>query len=185
MLVACSLPRVADVLKRMLTSPRVTRLAMVTSSSAAREMLSHSSFDVVIVVCPLPDDFGTTCAREIRSRFQSEIMLIVPSENFEDCNEAMLELGVLVVSRPLSEAALGLTFRMLATMRERIRGLQERTATLEEKMAEIRVVNHAKWLLIDRLKMTEGDAQHYIEKQAMNMRVSKRKLAEGIIAQYE
>ena len=52
-------------------------------------------------------------------------------------------------------------------------------------MAEIRTVNHAKWLLIDRLKMAEDDAQHYIEKQAMNLRISKAQLAEDIIRQYE
>ena len=42
---------------------------------------------------------------------------------------------------------------------------------LEEKMAEIRLVNKAKWLLISELKMNEPDAHRYIEKQAMEKQV--------------
>ena len=51
----------------------------------------------------------------------------------------------------------------------------------EEKMQEIRIVNHAKWILIEHLKMTETDAHRYIEKQAMDRCISKREMAEEII----
>ena len=52
------------------------------------------------------------------------------------------------------------------------------------KMQEIRQVNRAKWLLIENLKMTETDAHHYIEKQAMDRCVSRREIAMGIIKIY-
>ena len=54
----------------------------------------------------------------------------------------------------------------------------------EEKMKEIRLVNRAKWVLIDELKMSEADAHRYIEKQAMDRCVSRRKIAEEIISTY-
>ncbi len=47
--------------------------------------------------------------------------------------------------------------------------------SIEDKMKEIRTVNRAKWLLIDQLKMTEADAHHYIEKQAMDSCMSKKR----------
>ena len=56
--------------------------------------------------------------------------------------------------------------------------------TLEEKMGEIRLVNRAKWLLISELKMSEPDAHHYIERQAMDCCVSKKEIAENIIKTY-
>ena len=52
-------------------------------------------------------------------------------------------------------------------------------------MEEIRIVNKAKWTLIDNLKMTEEEAHRYIEKQAMNERATKRKIAENIIKTYK
>ena len=51
-------------------------------------------------------------------------------------------------------------------------------------MVEIRLVNKAKWLLISELSMSEPDAHHYIEKQAMNRCIAKRTIAEEIIKTY-
>ena len=68
--------------------------------------------------------------------------------------------------------------------RERLRRTEKKTATIEEKMEEIRLVNRAKWLLIEQLKMTESDAHRYIEKQAMDRCVSRREIAQNIIRIY-
>ena len=51
-------------------------------------------------------------------------------------------------------------------------------------MAEIRLVNKAKWILISELKMNEPDAHHYIEKQAMDRCITKQTIAEEIIQTY-
>ena len=52
-------------------------------------------------------------------------------------------------------------------------------------MEEIRIVNRAKWILISEIKMGEADAHRYIEKQAMDLRTSKRRVAEDIIQTYQ
>ncbi len=52
-------------------------------------------------------------------------------------------------------------------------------------MEEIRLVNRAKWILIDVLGMSENDAHRYIEKQAMDRCVTKAEVARGIISTYE
>ena len=66
-----------------------------------------------------------------------------------------------------------------------MRQMQEKQATVEEKIEEIRLVNRAKWLLIECLSMTETEAHRYIEKQAMDARISKREVAENIIKTYK
>ncbi len=48
-------------------------------------------------------------------------------------------------------------------------------------MAEIRLINRAKWVLIEKQGMSEQDAHRYIEKQAMDRCVSKRIIAEEIL----
>ena len=63
--------------------------------------------------------------------------------------------------------------------------LEKKNRTLQEKMADIRTVNRAKWLLIENLGMTEKDAHYYIEKQAMDTRMSRREVAVGIIRTYD
>ena len=187
-LVASSAPRITDALKRALAEVSAgasVSVTAVSSASAAREAFSETTFDILIIASPLPDEFGVRFAREIRARHLCEILVVCPADRYEGTFARLMEEDILVVSRPMSEPVLTFALRTLFTMRERIRAMQSRAASLEEKMAEIRTVNHAKWLLIDRLKMAEDDAQHYIEKQAMNLRISKGQLAEDIIRQYE
>ena len=75
--------------------------------------------------------------------------------------------------------------QLLCGTYERLRRMAQKTASLEEKMEDIRIINHAKWLLIDQLKMTEAQAHRYIEKQAMDRCVSRREIAENILSTYK
>ena len=52
-------------------------------------------------------------------------------------------------------------------------------------MNEVRIINRAKCCLIEYLKMTEPQAHRYIEKQAMDLRQTKREIAESILKTYE
>ena len=63
--------------------------------------------------------------------------------------------------------------------------MEQKTASVEEKMEEIRIINRAKWLLIEQLKMTENQAHRYIEKQAMDRCVTRRAIAENILSTYK
>jgi len=63
--------------------------------------------------------------------------------------------------------------------------MEKKAVTLQEKMEEIRLVNRAKWLLIEELKMTEQEAHRYIEKQAMDRCVTRRAVAEQILSIYQ
>ena len=59
--------------------------------------------------------------------------------------------------------------------------LVKRSLSMEDKMAEIRLINRAKWVLIEKQGMSEQDAHRYIEKQAMDRCVPKRVVAEEIL----
>ena len=51
-------------------------------------------------------------------------------------------------------------------------------------MEEIRIVNRAKWLLINERQMAEPEAHRYIEKQAMDRCIGKGEVAREIIDMY-
>lgn len=63
--------------------------------------------------------------------------------------------------------------------------MDRRNRALQEKMTDIRTINRAKWLLIEQLRMTESEAHYYIERQAMDTRLSRREVAENIIRSYD
>ena len=62
--------------------------------------------------------------------------------------------------------------------------METKNLSVEEKMEEIRLVNRAKWILIEQQNMSESDAHRHIEKQAMDLCTSKMEIAQKIIHTY-
>lgn len=91
----------------------------------------------------------------------------------------------MTLSKPTTLQMVSQSLRVLCATRERLRKVEERQATVEEKIEEIRLVNRAKWLLIECLSMSEAEAHRYIEKQSMDLRISKREVAQKIIETYK
>ena len=160
-------------------------VGIVKSAAAARRSILGREYDLVIVNTPLPDEFGSRFAIDVCSAYSSGVLLLVKNEQFEDVYGRVMEHGVFTLAKPTSSQMISQSLRTLCTMRERMRRMEEKQQTIEDKISEIRLVNHAKWLLIECLSMTEAEAQRYIEKKAMDARSSKREMAENIIKTYE
>lgn len=155
------------------------------SVSEARRRLLDAEYDLVLINAPLQDDFGIRLATGLCSNTGLGVLLFVKAALYEEVCSKVTEYGVLTVSKPAPLQVVRQSLSVLCATRERLRRMEERQASVEEKIEEIRLVNRAKWLLIERLGMTEAEAHRYIEKQAMDQRVSKRELAENLIKTYE
>ena len=143
-----------------------------------------SSFDLVLINTPLKDDFGTQLAIDVCVDSTAGALLFVKTELYDSVNARVMEYGVVTLSMPSSGALVSQSLRMLCAQRERLRRMEQKQQSVEDKIEEIRLVNRAKWLLIECLSMTEADAQRYIERQSMDQRITKRLAAENIIKTY-
>ena len=153
-------------LREMLPEDRYDPMCAAGSVSEARRALLERPFDIVVISTPLPDEFGTKLALHIIDKSSAGVLLLVKAEHYPDLAARLAPQGIL-----------------LCGTRERLRRMEEKTATIEERMAEIRLVNRAKWALIDKQGMTEQEAHRYIEKQAMDRCVTRRSVAEEILAE--
>lgn len=171
-------------LQSLLPESKYAPVQMVSSVSLAKRVLLERSFDFVFINTPLPDDFGTRFAIEISGNKGTVILLLVRNEVYEEVCDKVTEYGILTLPKPASKQTVAHTLNFMAGIRERLRKLENKSLSMEEKMKEIRLINRAKWVLIDELKMSEADAHHYIEKQAMDRCVSRREIAEEIISTY-
>ena len=155
------------------------------SIAEAKRKLLEQSYDIVLINAPLPDDFGMRLAIDTCNNSNAGVLLLVKSELYDDIYAKVVEYGVMTLSKPTSTQMVSQSLRVLCATRERLRKLEERQVSVDEKIEEIRLVNRAKWLLIECLSMTEADAHRYIEKQSMDLRISKREVAENIIKTYQ
>ena len=109
------------------------------------------------------------------------VALLVPGDSFDLVNEQVEDAGVLTLSKPCTAQQLRQAAAMMSATRFKLADLEQKTATLEEKMEEIRLVNRAKWMLIERRGMDEATAHRYIEKLAMDARQTRRLVAQTLI----
>ena len=151
------------------------------SVSVAKRKLLERNYDLIIVNSPLPDETGINFAVDSCRKGNTVSLLIIKDEDFDEIHSRVASQGVFVLTKPLNQAILEKSIKWLESARERIRVLESKQATVEEKMEEIRLINKAKWFLIEQKKMSEAEAHHFIEKQAMNNSASKRDIAEKII----
>jgi len=183
-LVLSAAEKMNSALAMLLPESHYQPVRFVSSVSAGRRAWSERSYDFVIVNSPLPDDVGIRFAIDTAASAGTVVLLLVRAELHDGVRDKVLEHGVYTLARPLSRPVLSLALDWMAANRERLRKLEKKTLSVEEKMEEIRLVNRAKWLLISELKMDEPQAHRYIEKQAMDLCVSRREVAEEIIRTY-
>lgn len=157
---------------------------MVKSCGEARRALLDKEYDIVLINAPLQDDFGMRLAIDVCSTSHAGVLLCVKSALYNDVYSKVTPHGVLTLSKPTSLPMITHSLRVLCALRERLRKLEAKQQSVEERMEEIRLVNRAKWLLIQCLNMTEAQAHRYIEKHSMDTRVSKREVAQDIIKTY-
>lgn len=158
---------------------------IVSSVSAAKRAWSECSYDFIIINSPLGDDTGIRFAIDAASSKGTVVLLLTRAELYEEIFDRVVEYGVFTVPKPISRQIFSTALGWMASARERLRRMEQKTLSVEEKMEEIRIVNRAKWLLISELKMDEPQAHRYIEKQAMDRCLSKREIAEEIIKTYK
>lgn len=151
----------------------------------ARRKLLEREFDIVIINAPLRDEFGTKLALDICQKSSAGVLLFVKAEHYSDITSKVMQYGVMTISKPTSPSMITQSVQMLCSTRERLRIMERKNASVEEKIEEIRIINRAKCLLIEQLKMTESEAHRYIEKQAMDRCVTRRVIAENIILTYK
>ena len=183
-LIAGANDRTFDSLRELLPPDSYEPPLRAGSAGEVKRMLLETDVDLVILNAPLRDEFGTQLALNL-SRDNLCVLMLVPAESFDAVCYKVEDEGILTLSKPVSRNGLLGAIKLLTAMRGKLRKLDRQNQALQEKMQDIRTVNRAKWLLIEIKRMTENEAHYYIEKQAMDMRLSRREVAENIIRTYD
>ena len=110
--------------------------------------------------------------------------LIAKAELFDQVNDKMEPFGILTVQKPLSRPLFYQALHLLIATQNRWQHFDRENQKLRTKMEEVRIVARAKCILVEYLRMSEQQAHRYIEKQAMDMRTSKKDVAENILKTY-
>lgn len=183
-LVVSQTDKLYEFFKKILPQNQFSPILSVHSGGEARRFLVNRPVDIVVINAPLKDVSCTDLAINLSQDFSVGVLLMVKSEVYDQVTYQVEDYGVLTMSRPCTSKEIFQSMKLLMATQARLRKLECKTANLEEKMEEIRLVNRAKGLLMDNLKMTEAEAHRYIEKAAMDNCEKKSVIAKNLIKTY-
>lgn len=162
-----------------------SRPLIVPSGAEARRRMLESDFELIVVNAPLPDEFGHELCSAAVEKTDAGVVLLAKAAAAEQLMAPMSEQGVLLISKPFSNTLFLQAIHMAAASNLRLLRLRQENARMQEKIAQIRIVSHAKCCLVEREKMTEAEAHRYIEKKAMDTRRDRAEIAQEILDSYE
>jgi len=160
-------------------------ISVALTAADAKKALSSDSYDLVIIDAPLSDESGEDLAISISITSLAGIILLVKKENYNEITADVDKYGVFSIAKPMTKQTFYHTLNLINSTQFRWKQLQNETQKLQNQIEDIKIISRAKCVLAAYLQMSETQAHHYIEKQSMAMRISKRSVAESIIKTYE
>jgi response regulator NasT len=172
-------------LLELLSAASFHQITCLQSCDSARRLILEKDFDLVIVNSPLRDETGETFSRHIASKGTVQVMLLVKSEFFDSVSAVCEEDGVLTVSKPVSKDIFWSMVSLAKSIHNRIKRMQAENTQLKQKIEDIRIIDRAKYILISYMNMSEQEAHRHIEKRAMDLRSTRRNIAQEILKKYD
>lgn len=147
------------------------------SGSDARRRILDEEWDEIIINYPLLDESGADLARMIEEESGAVCILLARSENVP----LLGGLGAIIVEKPIIKPVFFQAMRLGASIRERLRISEKRMMKLESRIEEMRLESKAKCILSLKKGMSEEEGHRYIEKMAMDNRITLREAAYMIV----
>lgn len=171
------------VLRDLFRQTYYDKITATDDTFEARRLLLNS-FDLVLINAPLQNETGIELSVDA-AHTGSGVIMLVKSEKCDEIAERVEREGVLTVPKPLNRVLFFQALHLVNASRYQIMRLKSENERLQEKIAEIRLVDRAKCALIQYADMTEPQAHRYIEKQAMDLRRTRNDIAQSILKAYE
>ena len=184
--------KLMDELKNIKATVKPTEIILVVDAMTGQDAVTVAQtfdealgIDGVLIAEPVTGSSGQELALQLKKRRCMAVLLLAEPAHADAAAALLEQSGVLVLPNDAPESLIVQTIRLLAAVRIQLEQMQHKTEKLEAKVADIRIINRAKLLLVQHLQMTETEAHKYIEKQAMNTSKPRRTIAENIIRTYE
>lgn len=169
----------AEKLVQALREAGADEVVCASDAAGAREALKAGGFAAVLVA-----EGTASLAAELAASSSAGILALVPESRFSEALPALTKAGVFALSHPAPQVILTEAVRHASALYYRLNGAASENEKLRGKLNEEKLVGRAKLALVEYLNMSEAQAHRYIEKQAMDRRISKAEVARSILANY-
>jgi response regulator NasT len=167
-------------LVEMLTESGYEVVAQAENGAVAIELTKKFKHDLAILDVKMPDMDGITAAEQIIT-LAPVLMLTAFSQR--ELVERARDAGVMAyVVKPFSISDLVPAIEIAISRHRQMKSLEDEVADLYERLETRKIIDRAKGILMKAMGLTEPESFSWIQKTAMDRRISMKQVAQAVIS---
>lgn len=167
-------------LVEMLTEAGYEVVAQATNGLEAIALAKEFKPDLAILDVKMPELDGISAAQEI---IEISPVLMLTAFSQKELVERARDAGVMAyVVKPFSINDLTPAIEIAMSRHLQMRSLKEEVTDLHERLETRKVIDRAKGILMAAMNLTEPEAFGWIQRAAMDRRISMKAVAEAVIS---
>lgn len=183
-LIVAGTPNRQHALTDVLYHEKINCVVCSTAAEARRASFCRP-FDLFVIYSGLIDEQGNELAKNIADAHDCGGIYIDDSVRIEQVEGDLNDCGIIALSRQVTKSELIEAVKLITVSNMRVRALKAKNEELTAKLDDVKYIYRAKITLMRTLGYSEEQAHKYIEKRAMEMRMSRRKVAMEILKSSE
>ncbi len=169
-------------LAEMLADEGYDVVGQAGDGAKAIELAVELKPDLVILDVKMPVLDGIAAAEAIAGQRIAPVVMLTAFSQRELVERARDAGAMSYLVKPFTQSDLVPAIEMAVSRFAEITQLEEEVTDLTERLETRKAIDRAKGVLQEQLSLTEPDAFRWIQKTAMDLRLSMRQVAEGVVS---
>ncbi|MCV7682118.1 ANTAR domain-containing response regulator [Micrococcus luteus] len=170
-------------LVEVLTGAGYRVVAEAGDGRAAVEAVREHHPDIVVMDVKMPVMDGIAAAGEIAGERLAPVVMLTAFSQRELVERARTAGAMAYVVKPFTEADLVPAIELAVARFDELRSLEAEVRDLGDRLETRKIVDRAKALLQERMRLTEAESFRWIQKTSMDRRLTMREVAQTVIDQ--
>ena len=183
-LVIAAKPRIQSSVRSALTA-KYGRVLTAETVQEARRAVEREKIALMVIFSPLKDEEEIPRLFDMAERRGIAAGYIVGREIYGETAYRLEGRNVFVVAYPLQMDQVLQLVSFLHQVQKRFWLVLSEQERLQRQVQDIQIVCRVKCLLVEKREMTEEEAHHFIEQEAMNTGLAKREAALKILKELQ
>ncbi len=158
--------------------------SVIVSDGSSFNVLMNDLPSLVIVNAPLEKEFGLELAVNA-SGYGCGVIIAAPQKVCGEIAAKLAARDIFILPKPFNQATLLQAIRFVTLTKVSSDVLKTEKEQLETKLRDMKLIDRAKCVLVQYLRISEKEAHRQIQKRAMDMRTTQAEVAKDIIKTYE
>ena len=168
-------------LVEMLTEEGYVVVGQAGDGATAVQLAEEHRPDLVILDVKMPVLDGIAAAEQIAAQRIAPVVILTAFSQRELVERARDAGAMAYLVKPFTKAHLVPAIEVAVSRFAELATLEAEVADLTDRLETRKAVERAKSLLMEQLDLSEPEAFRWIQKTAMDLRLSMRQVAEGVV----